>query len=86
MWVLMEEFTNIRHYPVPRVPEGALRFVSAQWDEYVPRAAPHVPDVRTLWPQALVQEVPEVGHVWAYLLYVLHFIFDFFSINLKMFP
>uniref|UniRef100_A0A183BSP0 AB hydrolase-1 domain-containing protein n=1 Tax=Globodera pallida TaxID=36090 RepID=A0A183BSP0_GLOPA len=67
MWILMEEFTNLGHYPAPPVRDGTLRFVVAEQDEYVPHNE-HVLRPEALWQRsAQVHVVPGVGHVWAYL-------------------
>ncbi|KAL3086973.1 hypothetical protein niasHT_025497 [Heterodera trifolii] len=67
MWILMDEFTNLCHYPTPPTGAGAMRFVVAEHDEYVPHNAAHVPHAQALWNgDAQVHVVPGVGHVWAY--------------------
>jgi hypothetical protein len=69
MWILMEEFTNLGNYPVPYDPTK-VHFVLAEDDLYVPMPKDNpqlIPDIRQLWPGSNVTEVPNNGHLSAYL-------------------
>lgn len=79
-WILMEQFTNLRHYPVPLEPRLgkresdtdrersrliAVKFVIAERDAYIEReGAPHIDEI---WPGAQVLSLPAVGHVLGFV-------------------
>uniref|UniRef100_A0A914D714 Uncharacterized protein n=1 Tax=Acrobeloides nanus TaxID=290746 RepID=A0A914D714_9BILA len=65
MWLLMEEFTNLKMYPLPKA-TNLVKAVNAETDAYVLRDG--IPDFPDIWPGANVMVIPEYGHVHAYLL------------------
>jgi hypothetical protein len=72
MWILMDTFTNLAHYPVP-IDTNSIRVVVAEDDAYVPRSN-LIPDINVLWPGVSVSYIPNTGHVGAYLRQALNII------------
>ncbi|VDN07927.1 unnamed protein product, partial [Thelazia callipaeda] len=64
MYVLMEEFTNLKHYPIPK-DTRLVKNIIAENDGYIIRKG--VPTMQEVWPGSTVQVIKGLGHVEAYL-------------------
>lgn len=64
MYILMEEFTNLKNYPKP-FDATLVKNIIAEKDAYVVRQG--TPEIQELWPGSNVEELKGIGHVEAYL-------------------
>ena len=67
MRLLMDEFTNLKNYPVPACPEAAVLVVASD-DLYVtrPENDEMIKDISEIWPGCEVRVV-NGGHISSYL-------------------
>lgn len=64
IWILMEEFTNLKMYPIP-FNTSIIHGIVAENDAYVLRLS-SIPDLTKIWDGSTVEIVPNKGHVETY--------------------